>query len=174
MIESIQIREGGLRDLDAAAALWIEMMREFQSFEDRIQLSKWAEEYYGKYGETHLRSDDAIMAVAETDLISDGETASQIVGFCLAYRARNYLMFMPPRFGYISDIVIRPPWRGKGIGRSLVHEVEKRFAAQGVTVIQLQVYCSNEGGQRFWERMGYQPYIEGRHKRLDHLDGNDE
>lgn len=59
------------------------------------------------------------------------------------------------RRGWIFRLAVDPGRRREGIGRMLVGELEGRFAARGITGINLLVLPDNTSGRAFWERLGY-------------------
>jgi len=68
--------------------------------------------------------------------------------------------------GYIAGAFVREDARRAEVGRALVAAVESWFRNQGIQTSELHVLCANEGAQRFWEEIGYQPLAMGMRKRL--------
>ncbi|MDD4136497.1 MAG: ribosomal protein S18-alanine N-acetyltransferase [Methanoregula sp.] len=60
-------------------------------------------------------------------------------------------------YGHLCNVGVSPRYRRKGIARLLVTRVEHQFALELATGVQLEVRVSNEGAQRFYQRMGYRP-----------------
>lgn len=152
------IRRATRRDAPAIADLWIAMMREHQAFEERLALSKAARDGYLDYAEYHIDGPESVALVAEVD--------GEVVAYLLAYSVRNYPMFVPKYYGFISDVTVAADRRGQGLGRRLIARMEDEFRSRHITHIQLHVYVANERAREFWRRLGYLPYIEGRVKRL--------
>jgi ribosomal protein S18 acetylase RimI-like enzyme len=61
------------------------------------------------------------------------------------------------RRGHIYHAAVREAYRRRGIGAALVGAVEAALAREGIPKIALVAYAANEGGNRFWERLGYLP-----------------
>lgn len=59
------------------------------------------------------------------------------------------------RRGWISRLAVDPAHRGRGLGRALVHELERRLAARGCEQVNLLIYDDNLPARRFWARLGY-------------------
>ena len=78
-------------------------------------------------------------------------------------------MFLPPRFGYLSDLVVEPGYRRQSIGSQLVAGIRAWLLEHDVNTIQLQYYCFNQAGEAFWKSMGF----EGFYVRAWHTIGPD-
>jgi len=150
--ENVIIRPATLHDLDAIVALWMAMMHEHEAFDRRVRLADHADEAYRQYARHHLSSGGAAFVA---------EHPGAVIGFCLAYSARNLPMFSPQSYGYLSDLTVSRPWRGRGIGSGLVEAVKQRLREHGIAHIQLQVYDGNTRGQTFWRKMGFGDFIHG-------------
>ena len=72
--------------------------------------------------------------------------------------------------GHIVSICVRPKFRGLGIGKALMLEIEKRFIELGVKCFLLEVGVGNEIAQRLYMKLGYR--VIGRIKNY-YPDGED-
>jgi mycothiol synthase len=63
---------------------------------------------------------------------------------------------IPPEMGgWINDVAVRRPWRRRGLGEAMLREVFRRYAARGVTPVNLGVDATNPtGATRLYERAG--------------------
>jgi ribosomal protein S18 acetylase RimI-like enzyme len=59
------------------------------------------------------------------------------------------------RRGWINHLAVAAAWRGDGIGRRLVAEVERRLRAKGCAKMNLLIEPANVAVQGFYERLGY-------------------
>jgi ribosomal protein S18 acetylase RimI-like enzyme len=59
------------------------------------------------------------------------------------------------RRAYIYHLVVRPEYRHRGIGRTLVGTVEEALRREGINKIALAAFKTNTGGNRFWEKLGF-------------------
>jgi len=57
--------------------------------------------------------------------------------------------------GWINYLVVHPDHRGRGLGRVLVNEAERRLGALGCPKVNLQVRSSNRSAVDFYRRIGY-------------------
>ena len=151
--DGVAIRPAALSDLDAIVSLWLGMMREHEAFDSRVRLGPSAGEAYENYARHYVTRSDAPVFVAEHD--------GEVIAFGLAYRARNLPMFLPDHYGFLSDLVVTPSWRGRGIGTALVGEITRQLRAQDVTHVQLQVYHNNARARAFWHRVGFTEFVHG-------------
>ncbi len=58
----------------------------------------------------------------------------------------------------IHDFVVLPEFRGQGIGRQLLDDVEGRARARGCCKVTLEVHESNEGAKRLYRDVGFGPW----------------
>jgi ribosomal protein S18 acetylase RimI-like enzyme len=63
----------------------------------------------------------------------------------------------PVDTAYVSDLVVVPASRGRGIGAALLARAEAHARAQGVASIGLGVMARNVEARRLYERLGYEP-----------------
>lgn len=136
--------------------LWIGMMDEHQQFDPRIHLAPGAEAAYRAYLGYHLSQADSRVGIATVD----APEGRLVAGFYLAIVNRNLPMFMPPEYGYLSDLAVLPSYRRRGIGASLVADLKGWLRHRGITTVQLQYYVRNERAAAFWTSMGFRPYYE--------------
>lgn len=58
----------------------------------------------------------------------------------------------------IDDLAVLPDFRGRGIGKALLSEVEARARSRGCCKIALEVNDSNEGAKRLYRSFGFEPW----------------
>lgn len=70
--------------------------------------------------------------------------------------------------GWVNYLAVEPTLQGKGIGRSLMAEVERLFKLRSVPKINLQVRSGNNDVIAFYKSLGYKvDDVVGMGKRLD-------
>jgi ribosomal protein S18 acetylase RimI-like enzyme len=57
--------------------------------------------------------------------------------------------------GWMYSLAVDPQFRRRGIGRMLVHHLERALADRGCLKVNLQVLAENAGITGFYERLGY-------------------
>jgi ribosomal protein S18 acetylase RimI-like enzyme len=60
----------------------------------------------------------------------------------------------------IQYIAVHPSRQGRGLGKQLLLASEELARQHGCTEIHLSVYLDNIGAIAFYERMGWQKYVE--------------
>ncbi len=58
-------------------------------------------------------------------------------------------------YAYIGDLVVAADQRGKGVGKALLAECEKRARAAGRRWLRITVLAANEGARRVYEEFGF-------------------
>lgn len=92
------------------------------------------------------------------DLVLVAEAAEGLVGLLVAHLAFPIPVYAPDLFAHVDDLYVRPPWRGRGVGRRLLAEAERWARKQGAQSIQAGVLVANAAGRAFWARVGTGDY----------------
>ncbi len=58
----------------------------------------------------------------------------------------------------VHDLAVLPEQRGRGVGRLLLEEIERRARARGSSKLTLEVHATNEGAIRLYQRFGFGPW----------------
>ena len=76
------------------------------------------------------------------------EEAGELIGAILAGH--------DGRRGYIYHLTVSITHRGKKIGSALVKDAMSALEREGIHKVALVVFDRNEGGNEFWEKLGFQ------------------
>jgi ribosomal protein S18 acetylase RimI-like enzyme len=147
---SFRVRLAGYADLEVVLEMWGTMMAEHEMNDPRIRLSDAALPSYRSYIGYHLNNSGSRVLVADA--------RDMVVGFCLVTITHNLKMFLPERYGYLSDLYVRPEARRQGVGRALVDCATAWLAVNAVGSVQLQYYWFNRAGAAFWQAIGFEPF----------------
>lgn len=98
-----------------------------------------------------LRAEDSLALVAE-------DKAGGVIGVIFGRIVVNN-RYTPSRAGQIDQAFVHPDHRRRGLGRRLVSELCRFFAAQGVDDISLRYAVGNSGAIQFWQSLGFEPRI---------------
>jgi ribosomal protein S18 acetylase RimI-like enzyme len=76
------------------------------------------------------------------------------------------------RSGSIYHTCVSREHQNQSIGAQLVEKVFEALKAEGISDVTLAVYVENEGGARFWERMGFRgrEFLRYKNKALVELE----
>jgi GNAT superfamily N-acetyltransferase len=147
----VNVRQATPRDLPALVSLFQEldrMQREWRVFTPR---PGFYDEVAVKYRRA-MEDQDAWVGVAEGD--GDGE----VLGMAFA-EIRVPSRFSDERALELSGVMVRSGYRGRGVGRGLVHEATRFAEARGVAWIELKTFVPNETALDFWQALGFNPRV---------------
>lgn len=75
------------------------------------------------------------------------EDGAQIIGVILSGH--------DGRRGFIYHMAVTPGYRKRGVGRALAEAAMEALRQEGITKAALVVFKENDGGNRFWENLGF-------------------
>lgn len=88
-----------------------------------------------------------------------GEDQGQLLGYCFCvlkdYRGSGVQTDRVEL--YIDDLCVEESCRGQGVATALYRYVQGFAREIGCSHITLNVWCGNDGAQRFYEKMGMKP-----------------
>ena len=157
----VRIRKARLKDLDELVVLWERFMnhqRELGRKNGRDMLPKMKEEaceIVRSYYSSNIWSRNGYLLVLE-----DG---SSVRGYMLSRIVKNIPVFENEQVGYVSDIYLEPPYRGKGHSTTMFHLTMDWFRKKGITEVSLKVFDYNPKARRVYEKWGFnEAFIEMR------------
>jgi ribosomal protein S18 acetylase RimI-like enzyme len=83
--------------------------------------------------------------------LMDEET---LIGWVQIDKAFDYLT--GDDVGWINDLYVKQPYRGKGYSKLLIEESFKEFKKNGYSDVRLNVYSFNDKAIKLYEKMGFQ------------------
>ena len=95
--------------------------------------------------------------------VARDEATGHVVGFIIATRS-------PGLEGNVLLIAVDPDRQGRGLGRALLHDVERMLMLDDVRTVRLEVRTDNELALAFYRREGF--WVEGLEPRV-YRDGGD-
>lgn len=81
--------------------------------------------------------------------------SSQIVGILRCVHSRGYPLLLPPEYGYVSSVYVRPEARRSGILRLLLNEAERWCSHRGLTEMRLHSGSDNPLSNATWDALGF-------------------
>ncbi len=89
------------------------------------------------------------------------ETGGAFAGFAAGWIVQDNVIEETPdsnRCGYVSDVCVLPPFRGRRIAPALLGALEARLRRRGVARIRLSALAANAAARKVYERSGYALY----------------
>lgn len=145
---AMRIRKFEIEDYDAAYILWRKMPEMgLNDLDD-------SREGIAKY----------LKRNPHTCFVADAEDDNGVVGVILGGH--------DGRRGFIYHTCVASENRYNGIGTRLVNAALEALRAEGISKVALVVFARNEGGNAFWERLGFtaRPDLNYRNKALVELE----
>jgi ribosomal protein S18 acetylase RimI-like enzyme len=96
------------------------------------------------------------------------EVSGRVAGFvCVWSKYRSDEPHEGPKeYGLVTDLVVVPAARGKGLGRALLEQAEAFAKKADVRWLRVGVLSSNRGARALYSTAGYRPYLEYLEKEL--------
>ena len=66
------------------------------------------------------------------------------------------VLWVEDRTGWVTQMGVRPGWRGKGVGEALLSDALRAFEREGIETAALEVATNNPSARALYERMGFE------------------
>ena len=145
----MKVRQATPDDVPSLVALFQELDRMQSDWRVFTPRPGFYDEVGDKYRES-IEKENAVVLVAEDD--------AEVVG--MAYgEVRVPSRFSDERALELSGVVVRSGFRGRGVGRELVHEAARFAHGRDVEWVELKTFAPNQGAMEFWETLGFTPRV---------------
>ena len=144
-------RRGNKDDIVQMLPLWQYLVDTHAELEKMFMTVDDAAPKFAEFLKSLLDKDNYLVSVAEAD--------SKIVGYVIASVSLTPEVFVIRKRMYIQDMVIDPAYRRKGIAKQLMNVVMAFAKEQQVEKMDLLVAVKNEGANKFWKEMGFEPAL---------------
>jgi ribosomal protein S18 acetylase RimI-like enzyme len=97
------------------------------------------------------------------------EDAGVVVGMVCIWLEREpetYLSTLT-EYAYISDVVVLPAWRNRGVGRALLLQAERFAVEHGADVLRINVLARNVTAAGLYRAAGFREYAVSLLKHLE-------
>jgi ribosomal protein S18 acetylase RimI-like enzyme len=150
-MSEVKVRAARVADESLLLALVEEEMRAHEELDPRLRLRKDAADRYAVYLRGRMRDIDSSVFVAVHD--------DEVVGLAIGSIRKQDGFFVTQRYGYLSDVMVAPALRRRGIGRALYERVVLWFQGLGIDVVRLHVATRSDEARSFWHRIGAEDFM---------------
>jgi GNAT superfamily N-acetyltransferase len=140
------VRPATRSDAEDAIMLWRMLQDEHEAAEPRLRRSLSAEERWRNDFRMWVRSPVHGIFVAESD--------DRVVGLATGHPYWPAPVYEQRLEIYINEVIVRPGFRGRGIGRALIEAVLAWARDQGAAQVRAGVLTCNPDALEFWRRIG--------------------
>ncbi|WBW95572.1 GNAT family N-acetyltransferase [Oceanirhabdus sp. W0125-5] len=141
-------------DLD----LLVPLAKEYREAHESLKFKNDYKEIFIKYFEGLLNDKEKVAIVAKV--------RGEIVGMIVGTIDDNSRLMLPEKIGYVPFLTVLKKARRNGIGKKLVEELNKWFKKRNINLIELYTSIDNSEAKEFWEKRGYNVYLERRFKEI--------
>lgn len=147
-MDGVTVRTANVGDLDLLLRFEQAIIEAERPFDPTIRSGE-SVHYYDL--ETLISSPNARVVVAGI--------GSEIIGSGYARIEDSEPYLKHARHSYLGFMYVAPQYRGGGINKMIVAELEEWTISRGVTEMQLEVYVENAGAVKAYEKSGYKGLI---------------
>ena len=166
-LTSAVVRAARSADLQHLGRLGALLVQEHHDFDARrfFAASSRTPDYYASFLGSQLDDPDAVVLVAEND--------GQVIGYVFAAvdEGYDYLSLRGPA-AVLHDLIVDPQYRGRGVGRLLLHAMLSYLKSRGAPRVVLSTADRNESAQRLFERAGFRRTMVEMTRELDETNGH--
>lgn len=145
-----RIRKLAEDDIDGICTLWREFARLREGLTARRILNDDAADYFFGYATGLLQRKDTLTLVAD-----DNKT---LAGYLIATKQRRPPIYHHTKVAYLSDAFVSEPYRGKGILKQFMVELNKWCKTEGITAIDVQIFEGNNEALEIYQKLGFSKY----------------
>lgn len=127
-------------------ALWALLQEEHEAYEPRLRRSATAEDRWRTDFRIWIRSNAHAVFVAEAE--------GEVVGLVTAHPYWPAPVYEEHLEVYVTELIVRPDWRGHDLGRGLIRAVQRWAAEVGAVRVRAGVISRNAEARAFWARIG--------------------
>ena len=146
----VEIRKMQDGDVDGICELWKEFAVLREGITSAKILNDDAADYFFGYATGLLERKDTLTLVAQ-----DGKP---LVGYLIATKQRRPPIYHHTRVAYLSDSFVTESYRGQGILKRFMGELNKWCLAEGITAVDVQLFQGNKDALEVYRKLGFRDY----------------
>lgn len=138
---------------EAVISLLQELQEHLVSIDDeRVQImtTQYGKNYFS-YLQKLMSQNNGIMYLA----LKDKTIVGLIAGYIEPKDEEDRISNRCPKRGIVSDLVVSPHFRSKGVGGELMRTLEQYFSDTDCEFVAVNVFAPNRAAQRFYSSIGY-------------------
>jgi ribosomal protein S18 acetylase RimI-like enzyme len=150
----VLIREYGPDDTPAIRRCVVELQEFERAIDPRLRPGDaMADAYWAQIQARCAEANGRVFVAAQ-----DGA----VVGFVAVLAAQPFTDLDDPAGTYalVTDVVVQPAHRGRGIGSQLLRHAESFVRAAGATELRIGVLAGNTAARRLYVGRGFRPHLE--------------
>jgi ribosomal protein S18 acetylase RimI-like enzyme len=150
-----EITRHGAEVLDALRPFWLAMVHHHAEVAAEMGAPRDDDESWARrraYYAQALAEPGAFVLLAGPE----GERVGYAV---VRYGGASHTFAEPARHGVLESLALLPGTRGQGVGEQLVAAAQREIEADGVGELRLEAFAANAPALRFYERLGFRPYL---------------
>lgn len=151
---NIEIVEADTSNFEAIKALYFSSDEyHYQQMRSEFKSPQVLEKQRTRQGfEALIANKDYMVYLAIIDNIVCGLIAGKVVD-------QQSFILASKRIGYIDEVSVLAPYRGRGVAKMLVDKIEAYFEAKSVEAVSLNVYSFNTEAAELYRRLGYREKV---------------
>lgn len=146
------VRRASRRDRNRLMELWLGLLAHHEPLDPHYRLRPGSEGEWRRLVERLLDSSDAAVFVWEED--------GALLGFCTAQVEQAPPVLVERSRAEITDLMVEPRARRRGIGRALAEAGGAWIRERGVERTTVRVAAHNPEGQAFWRALGFADFMD--------------
>jgi ribosomal protein S18 acetylase RimI-like enzyme len=143
----LAIRRASERDLEVVTALRLALLHEHRSNPVYGRLRPDVATRARRLYLAQLRSPNEVTLLAER--------GAEAVGILRCIHSAGHPLLLPPTYGYISSVYVRPAARRTGVLRALVDAAAAWSRERGLTELRLHNAADNPLSNAAWDSLGF-------------------
>ncbi|MBI4149887.1 GNAT family N-acetyltransferase [Candidatus Woesearchaeota archaeon] len=161
----ITIRKAKIKDVDAIVSMWHGLRLHHQRLVRRDKMrqawnqpAKDAAPRFTKWVKKWIRSPQGCVLL--------GEVNGKPAGYSLNYIKDGIPVYAIKKLGYISDLYVKPEYRGKGVSSRLKDATFQWFKKKDIKYVEIGFHTENQKAHRIYKKWGFADYITQMRRRL--------
>jgi GNAT superfamily N-acetyltransferase len=150
-MSSFTIRAAKSADEPAILAMAKAEMAAQEQIDPRFRLRADAMNRYAIYLRDRMKEIDSAVFVAE-------ETG-RIIGVAIGSIRVQDAFFETRRYGYVSDLMVLPELRRRGVGRALWERIALWLKSLGISIVRLHIAATRSEARGFWRSVGAEDFL---------------